>query len=342
MTNGGRRITTNAIVWELLPPRTAEEREFVVGYFRQLHFLQGLDDILISRDLFNSITNEIQPGDDYIKVLPEATKNEETLCYNFEDNLNSMLWKLKRTDIPESGLSCLLSMVEIWLRARELESVIVMPMSEVINSFTTLVHFLAGEKRDYLSYLADDVELWLFSHFADFYSDWPYFLRFTVPIAATLEEDCNFQQYKEKLMEVRNRCFFAADDRSILNYEKLTSKTMIYQKQVNEFLLRNWGENIMIARGSLALSKSNLRTLINRKWKYGIFETLESENKPLNPYFLLFRFYPFELLKSIGPTDLSPEKPSFLKAYHYFETYYEAELKFALEKYGRRFGFNTS
>jgi hypothetical protein len=36
----------NALIWEFSPPRSAEEKEFAVAYFRQLHFVQGFPSIL--------------------------------------------------------------------------------------------------------------------------------------------------------------------------------------------------------------------------------------------------------------------------------------------------------
>ena len=81
----------NALIWEFSPPRSAEEKEFAVAYFRQLHFVQGFQSIFVSKNVFLSISSIVEPEDSYVEPLSKVDEAEKRILGNFGKSLDRLL-----------------------------------------------------------------------------------------------------------------------------------------------------------------------------------------------------------------------------------------------------------
>ena len=332
----------NVVIWEFLPPRSFEEKEFAIAYFRQFHYFQGFRDVFIPQSVFLSVSSVVESEDSYIKTMPMMTEKETRVVEDLEKLLDSLLWKMKKTDVLESGLTSLLAAFAVWLQSRSLSAVVVLPLSDPTGYCSKLVHLLAGDQRDYIGCLAEDVELWFFSHFADFSTEWPYFLNFALSRANKLEKDSCFLRHRKQLVWFRKNYLLRDVTRiDFTEYERALSIMARDQKTLLQYASVEYHEHIVVRKASLAPSTENLKVRTNLRWKCGSFGKMlkdaEMHNGVFSPYFLNFDFYPSELLRSIEPADLlNNDAVPLLRASLSFETGLKAELELALDNYGKR------
>jgi hypothetical protein len=331
----------NAAVWEFLPPKNSEEKESTVAYLRQFHCLQGFQNIFIPRSAFSSICNVIEAEDSYVKMLPMITREDEKTLESLEESLNSLLWKMKKIEVHDSDLTSFLSAFAIWLQAKRLKAVVILPLSNPTSDFSRLIHFLVGERRDYLGNIAEDIELWFFSHFADLDAEWPYFFDFPLSTANALEEDSYFLKYRRRLTEFRgNYLSWSATRKDWTGYGRAFSNMLVIQGLILGHMAKKYGDRVFVRKNSFAPTKENLKARVNSRWKchpFGrILKETKMKNESFTPYFMEFDFYPFELLKSIKPTDLLNKKAKPFWYSHAFETVNKAELRTVLSGYRKR------
>lgn len=196
----------NAIILDLALPRYTEETDFAITYLRQMNFFHGFETVLGTKTVLDTISEFTSVNQEkYLKELRQISRSDSKLVKDFEKKLNLILWQMKRTDIHEAQLTSLLSLYAIWLQAKRLKSLIIQSMSDPTSDFSRLIHILAGEGREFIGLLADDIELWLFSHFADLYVEWPYFLHFPKKVVETFLEDDYFKKIRKQFIGFRTR-----------------------------------------------------------------------------------------------------------------------------------------
>jgi hypothetical protein len=337
----------NALIWEFSPPRSAEEKEFAVAYFRQLHFVQGFQSIFLPKKVFSSIKSIVEPGDSYVKPLPKVAQTEKRILENFGESLDRLLWTIKKTDVFETGLASLLATVEVWVQARKLDSAIVLPSSNPTSNCAQLMHLLVGKQTESLACFVDDVEYWFFSHFADLTVRWPYFLNFNKSAADLLEKDPCFLKHRREIVELRRNYLTRNITKSILiDYKRALSNILVDQRLLIEHMSKKYREEIILMKASVAPSLRNLEKRMHPTWKSDSFgEMLEEigiSNGVFTPYYINFDFYPSELLKSINSFDLLSGKARPFGVSQLFKTGCKKEMELAIQNYRERMGIKGS
>jgi hypothetical protein len=322
-------------------PRNIEEVNFAITYLRQLHFLHGFERIFVPKVVLGTISEFTQvDGEKYLEKLGQLDDSEDKLVREFENEFTSILWQMKRTDIYEAQLSSLLSLYAIWLQAKRLRSLIVQSLSTPTDSFFRLIHLLAGEQREFIGRLADDIELWLFSHFADLYVEWPYFLSFTKEMVEIFQKDDYYKKSQEQFIDFRTRtCVYPANKFEFRKRAKMISQMLAHFNWIIRSATEKFSKEIIISRASLAVSNVTLITTKKKTLNYSMlaeFREVQLTNRVLVPCFLHIKFYPSELLKSVRPYGLLPEGTNPLVYYSLFENAQEAELKLVLSKLRKR------
>jgi len=334
---------TNAILWEFLPPNNSEDKEFTIAYIRQVHHFQGFQDIFIPKNVFSSLSSIIEPNDKFVKKLPLIGKTDKRILEDFEKSINTLLWSIKKTDIFETGLTSFLVAFAIWVQAKKLKSAIILHLSNPTSNFSRLMHILAGEQRKFVECVADDVESWFFSHFADFPAEWPYFFNFTSSTIDMLEKDPIFLEYQRNFIDSREKFFEVGFEKTNLTeYDKILSRITANQKVLFNHVSKNYREHFIATKASLAPSKENWKALRHLTWKCNSFgkmlEHAEIYGSNFIPYFVRFDFYPFELLKKIKANSLLSERDTAFNSTYSFETALKAEMDFVLNNFRKRIG----
>jgi hypothetical protein len=336
----------NAIILDLDLPRNTEEINFAITYFRQLNFFHGFETIFAPKVVLDTISKFTSISlEKYLKELGQISRSDSKLAKDFEKKLNSILWQMKRTDIHEAQLSSLLSLYTIWLQATRLKSLIIQSMSDPTSHFSRLIHLLAGEDREFIGPLADDIELWLFSHFADLYVEWPYFLRFPKEVTKTFLKDDYFKRVQKQFIDFRTRtCAYPANELEMNKRARMISKMQHYFNWILTLAKEKYGEEVIISKASLAVSNKTLRATERKTLNYSELAKFFKETKPINqnfaPYFIHVKFYPSKLLKPVKPYGLLPKSTNSLVYYHMFETVQEAEFRLVFSKFRERMKIN--
>lgn len=331
----------NAIVHDLSFSRNPEGTELVAGYLRELHFVHGFETVFIPDTLYAVINAQKNSKEKYLGKLGHLNRNENNTMRECEKKLESILWKMKRTDIDEAHLRSFLSLLSVWLQAIRLKSLVVEPLSSPVNNFSTLTNLLVGDQRDYIGKLADDLELWLFSHFADLYSEWPYFLDFSVRTAESLQEDEGYAKFHSLFMDLRTKSqTYSTHENSLKKREKTLSRMLAYCNFILALAKQKCGKEVIITKSSLAVSNKTLSATGKRNWNYADIARLlwpdNSDSPNFVPCFTHIRLYPLELLKSISPYALLPRNANPLVYYSSFEIGEEAQLRLALGTFRKR------
>lgn len=331
----------NAIVHDLSFSRTPEGTELVVSYLRQLHFVHGFETVFIPSALHAVINAQKNSKEKYLRKLGHLNRNENSTMRECEKKLESILWKMKRTDIDEAHLRSFLSLLSVWLQAIRLKSLVVEPLCSPVNNFSTLTYLLVGDQRDYIGKLADDIELWLFSHFADLYSEWPYFLDFSVRTAESLQEDEGYAKFHRLFKGLRTKSqIYSTHENSLKKRAKTLSRTLAYCNFILALAKQKCGKEVIITRSSLAVGNKTLSATRKRIWNYADFAHLlwqdNSERPTFVPCFAHVKLHPLQLLKSIRPYGLLPENMNPLVYYGSFEMSEETHLKLALSAFRKR------
>jgi hypothetical protein len=336
----------NAIILDLDLPRNIEDINFAITYLRQLNFFHGFGTIFVPKvvlDIISEFTSINQ--EKYLKELGQISRSESKLAKDFEKKLSSILWQMKRTDIHEAQLSSLLSLYAVWLQAKRLKSLLIQSMSDPTSDFSRLIHLLGGEGREFIGPLADDIELWLFSRFADLYVEWPYFLRFPREVAATFLKDDYFKKIQKQFIDFRTRtCVHPANESEMKKRARMISKMQRYFSWILTLAKEKYGEEVIISKASLAVSNETLKATKRKTLNYSELAKFFKETKPITqnfvPYFIHIKFYPSKLLKPLKPYGLLPKNTNPLVYYHMFETAQEAELKLVFSKFRERLKIN--
>ena len=336
----------NAIILDLDLPRNTEEINFAITYFRQLNFFHGFETIFAPKVVLDTISKFTSISlEKYLKELGQISRSDSKLAKDFEKKLNSILWQMKRTDIHEAQLSSLLSLYTIWLQAKRLKSLIIQSMSDPTSHFSRLIHLLAGEDREFIGPLADDIELWLFSHFADLYVEWPYFLRFPKEVTKTFLKDDYFKRVQKQFIDFRTRtCAYPANELEMNKRARMISKMQQYFNWILTLAKEKYGEEVIISRASLAVSNKTLTAKERKALNYSELARFLKETKLSNqnfaPCFIHVKFYPSKLLKPVKPYGLLPKNTNSLVYYHMFETAQEAEFRLVFSKFRERMKIN--
>jgi hypothetical protein len=336
----------NAIILDLDLPRNIEEVNFAITYLCQLNFFHGFETIFVPKVVLDTISEFTSINQEkYLKELGQISRSESKLAKDFENELNSILCQMKRTDIYEAQLSSLLSLYTTWLQAKRLKSLIIQSMSDPTSHFSRLIHLLAGEGREFIGPLADDIELWLFSHFADLYVEWPYFLRFPKEVAETFLKDDYLKRIQKQFIDFRTRtCVYPVNRLEMKKRARMISKMQQYFNWILTLAKERYGEEVIISKTSLAVSNKTLKATERKTLKYSELAKFLKETKPINqnfaPCFIHVKFYPSKLLKPVKPYGLLPKNANSLVYYHMFETAQEAELKLVFSKFRERLKVN--
>ena len=335
----------NAIVYDLSFSRNIEGIELAVGYLRQLHFVHGFETVFIPSTLHAVVNSQKNKKEKYLRELRGLNRNENNAMKECEEKLQSILWKMKRTDIDESHLRPFLSLVSVWLQAIRLRSVVVEPVCSPVNSFSALICLLVGDQRDYIGKLAEDVELWLFSHFADLYSEWPFFLDFSVQTADSVQEDEGYAKFQRLFMGLRTKSqIYSTHESPLKERSKTLSRMLAYCNFILALAKQKYGKEVIITRSSLAVSNKTLSATRKRTLNYADLAHLlwqdNSDRPTFVPCFAHIKLHPLELLKSIRPYGLLPRKVNPLVYYGSFEMSEEAQLELALSAFRKRLKIN--
>jgi len=339
----------NAIVSDLVFSENIEEINFVLSYLRQLHFLQGFERIFLPKATLYAIrewaTIEVEK---FLEEIDKPTKRENALLKECESGLSSILWKMKRTDIHEAQLSSLLSLYSIWMQAKGQRSVIIQAALEPTNPFSRLIHLLAGEQREFIGRLADDIELWFLSHFADLYTEWPFFLNFSRETAKILQKNDYYRESFRKFKDLRTKtCAHPVNEREFAKRAKMLSEMVTYSHQILRRAKERHGKEIILCKASLAVSNETLIGTAKETWKYPEMarffkEEAKTADQTFLPCFAHIKYYPLRLLKSIKPYGLLTKNTNPLVYYSMFETAQEAELKLVLSEFKKRLKINDT
>jgi hypothetical protein len=336
----------NAIILDLDLPRNTEEIDFAITYLRQLNFFHGIETIFVPKVVLDTITEFTSINQEkYLKELGQISRSDNELARDFEKKLNSILWQMKRTDIHEAQLSSLLSLYAIWLQAKRLKSLVIQSMSDPTSYFSRLIHLLAGEGREFIGPLANDIELWLFSHFADLYVEWPYFLRFPKEVTETFLKEDYFKRIQKQFIDFRTRtCVHPANELEMKKRARMISKMQRYFDWLLTLAKEKYGEEVIISKASLTVSNKTLTATERKALNYSelaeFFKETELINQNFVPCFIHVKFYPSKLLKPVEPYGLLPKSTNSLVYYHMFETAQEAELKLVFSKFRERMKIN--
>jgi len=336
----------NAIILDLDLPRNTEEINFAITYLRQLNFFHGFKTIFVPTTVLDTISEFTSVNQEkYLKELGQVSRSDSKLEKDFEKKLNSILWKMKRTDTYEAQLTSLLSLYAIWLQAKRLKSLIIQSMSDPTSNFSQLIHLLAGEGREFIGPLADDIELWLFSHFADLYVKWPYFLRFPREVAETFLKDDYLKRIQKQFIDFRTRtCVHPANELEMNKRARIISKMQQYFSWILTLAKEKYGEEVIISKASLVVSNKTLKATERKTLNYSelakFFKESKSVNQNFAPCFIHVKFYPSKLLKPVKRYGLLPKSANSLVYYRMFETAQEAELKLVFSKFRERMKIN--
>jgi len=331
----------NAIVWELSPTKISDNKKFLISYLRQVYYIHGFHDVYVPTKVFASLNSMFGPYDTFIKRLPVMGKTNEKILENFEKDINHFLWSNKRTDILETGLTSFLGTLAIWLQAKKLKSTVILHLSNPIDSFSRLMHILIGEQRDVIECLADDIEYWFFSHFADFPVECPYFFDFSSTTIDMLQEDAKFIECRKKFIESREKIFEASFEKTRLTqYNRTFLSITNNQKVLFNHLYKKYRKCFIVTTASVAPSKQSWKALkpITSKWK-SIGKSFEGAGMckcEFTPYFTRFDLYPLELFKKIKANSLQNETTTSFRSAYDFGTAIKAEMKLALDNFRKR------
>lgn len=329
----------NAIIWEFQEPLNSEEQSFALSYFRQIHYLHCIQEIYVPSNVLSSIASVLSIKDNFIKITPSAGKEEKRALKGLATSLDTFLWKMKKRDIYESGLTSFLTAFETWLMAQKHEAVIVVPFSNPTSVFSRLVHLLVGDQRENISCLSEDIELWLFSRFAEISAESPYFLDFSLRIANAIGNDVELRKYHRELSDLRNQYLFNTEKRDLVNYEKRLTRFQVCQGRMAYHLSQEFPGQIINTKVSLAPSRKNMEMLRNSKWKCDFLGTIMKQVKMesnFTPFFLNFDFYPSEIMKSLRQPAALNTAVNPLAYAQAFKIAGKAELELAMANYKER------
>jgi hypothetical protein len=332
-------MSVNAIIWDLLPPRNSEEAAFAVSYFRQIHYLYKFQKVFVQESVFSAVSSEIRSGDKYIQPLPIITNEDKHVINSLKKQLDSYLWAKKKSDVLEVGLTPFLVTVEVWKIAEANNAMIIVPFSNPTSAFSALLNLLVGDRRTTIGCLSEDIELWLFSHFADLSGECPFFYDFNLLLVSETENAPAIRKCQREFCELRDLYLFDAEERVLKNYEEKLAKFQISQRQMLDYVSQRYGKRIVTTEVFLAPSKENIKMVKAPTWKCDSFSKAIKKVKrgdSFTPYFMNLSFYPFELLKSLREPVAANIEVNPVVHLRSFEIASKSVLNLALLNYRKR------
>ena len=297
----------NAIIPNLPTPASDIEVRHIVQYLDQLHYVRGYDRICILPPFSNATSLS------YVDEYPRQIENEVNATIEIIiERLNSILWDLKKTDYMEANLQPFVYLFSLWLKAKQIKAIIIFPTIDILSPVVHLCQVLIDDRRDCIGTLADDIELWFFSHFADVYINIPYFINFTPEIRNSVKKYVNIKMLRELLNIL---CNYPTSSLEWRKRDKIISKIANYWRRVVKFTQILYKNQIIATPVPIAVSNRNLSSFEKLEWKHknlmSIFKDHILKDSKFDPYFIIDNLYPKELLKGIEL--LKRESPERLK-----------------------------
>ena len=330
----------NALLWDLLSTfDDPEETNLVISYVQQLHFFHGFEAIFVSEDTYDRIMARKPYENDYLRKLPTFQKSQEKLLEKIKNELDSILWALKKTDHIEAQLNSFVSLYSKWVHALSLKAVVVLPMMTPTSSVSHFFHILVSDKRDFISHLADDLELWLLSRFGNVPIRWPYYLNFSKQVKEDLSTQFDFEQFKDLRTKI---CRYPTTKQEEQTRKKFLREALESNRSIIEFSMTNYRDNIVLTRSAIGVSNENLLAFERLNWHNPkLMEILQEpilNSKGFVPCFVPDKLYSFELIRRIQPLGSLRNAINPLDYYAMFELVCDKNVDLALENFKNRLG----
>jgi hypothetical protein len=295
----------NALIPDL-PFIAKTEIDHIIQYLSQLHFLRGFETIYVYE---KSLVNEISLS--YVKEFPEQfERDSNNLIGMIIEELDSILWNMKKTDHMEANLTPFISLCSLWLKARSIRAAVIFSRLHPSSPVLYLSQVLTNARRNFIGNLAEDVELWFFSHFADVHIQVPFFTNFPHEIQDFFQRQIDINELYELLNDL---CKYPTSEYEWKKRSEILSKVINYGKLILRQAQRKYENQIVITSFPIALSNESLRAFEQLPWNYpalmALLQNILLQNDRFNPYFILDSVYPRELLQKFKPLEkISLEK----------------------------------
>lgn len=301
----------NVLVPDLPSSVTEAEISQIIQYLRQLHSIRGFEKIYVSEtNILNKISLE------YVRELPSQIEDEvKNSTRNMVSELDSILWDIKKTDHREANLSPFVFLYSLWLKAKSIKAVVIFSRLHILSPILYLCQILTNSRRDYIGNLAEDIELWFFSHFADFEVQVPFFFNVTQEIEDSFRKYAGISKLKETLDFL---CNYPNSANEWKNRNKALIKLMEYTESISQYAKNAYKWLVMFAPFPITLTNGVMKAPELIPWNYPTLKEL-LKDKPMrennfNPYFIQDTIYPKELLQKVAlAKEIPPEKASFFK-----------------------------
>lgn len=293
----------NALIPDLPTPTTKIEIKHIIQYLRQLHFLRGFETIYTPE---KSLVNQISLN--FLREFPERfERNMNSLIEVITEKLNSILWDMKKTDYMDADLTSFTSLYSLWLRARSMKAVIVFCRLHLLSPVLHLSQLLISDRRDFIGNLADDIELWFFSHLADVQVQLPFFIDFSEEIRDLFSKRIDINKLHKLLNDL---CKYPTSDYEWKERGETLSRVINYGKVILRLARSRYRNQIVITSYPVAISNKSFGSFERLPWNYpslkAIFKNVLLQNDTFNPFFILDTLYPRELLERMEPLEKIP------------------------------------
>lgn len=315
----------------------AKEIDMAIGYIRQLHFVHGYETIFLPEGAFRKLQTRIPRENEYVKKLPQRHKSDDKLVKEAGEILDRILWSLKKTDHVDAQLDSFLDIFSTWIRALSLKAVVVLPMARAIDSLSHFFHILVSDQRDFIGNLADDLELWLFSRFADVPIQWPYYLDFSNEIKETLLTRFDFDQFKDLRTAI---CKSSVGKGLRVERENMLLGGAEFVGSILEFAKTFHRDKIIITQSAIGASNDSILAFKELNWHHpSLMQVLEEpilNDENFASCFMIDRFYSSEFIKKMQPFGSLKSAMNPLVYYASFELACDKEVGLALENFRER------
>jgi len=330
----------NAILWS---PASAlnnvEETGLVIRYIQQLHSFHGFDTIFVPEDTYSRIRKKETYRMDYLRRLPNPPNRSDELIAEIRCRLDSILWELKRTDHIEAQLTSFISLYSKWIHARLLEAVVVLPMTSPTSPVSRFFHTLTGDQREFIKHLADDLELWFLSRFADIRIRWPHFLDFPEEIEEIISARFDLDKLKHLRTEI---CEYPTGKQEEQTRKKLLQEALELNGLIMEFATKNYRGITILTQSAIGVSNRNLLAFERLNWHYSELMKILQEPFPSSkrflPCFIPDKLYSLEVVRKIEPLNSLQDATNPLEYYATFELVHDKNVDLALKSFERRLG----
>lgn len=291
----------NALIPDLNMQMTESERDYVLRYLQQLHFIHGYSTIFLTHE----IVDKGEVSLDYVKVFPERFKEEVcTFSEAMKNEIDEILWNTKKTDYMEANLAPFVSLYSLWLGAALTKAFVLFSRLSLISPVIHLCQVLADQRRDFLGGLAEDIELWFFSHFADVQVQWPFFLCFSEQNIRILEKQIDIKDFHPLLNQM---CIYPHSNAEWNQRTKIIAKARNYAKLILVSSKKLFRSETVATKTPIAPSNNTLRSFEQLTWNFSTFA--EQANKIIRkgnrftPCFAVDALYPRELIAKMRPLE---------------------------------------